>query len=473
MENSVAIINVRERQTSKETEVNTEEESNGNEHVNIGREDASYLNSFYTLVAFVPFFVIASAGYLIPRKNSMIYPEFWYEGIPLFLFCSSTNIVAYQILSLYNFTKAKFLLTIDHIAKVFVVSGLFFLIPYCTSYLIWNYHLGYNHPLPLLGWLGSWSELLATKFLFFPIQLKSRKDLKNQGKAYLMFELWHFVQIIPQQIINMIANSQNQWVLLLLIPFARELSIKVSEKIVERFPETNNEETKFFVTTVLMIDYTFQITARAAAYHQSTVFGILTVEMTLHIYGCYQIIKRYSRVEEENASNENELLASERNIQVKNLSTSEFTEAIAPIAFAIAFTLVVFGPNAGLMNGIGNNYFGGEPIEDVAPQYITMLQMFSFDFAAMIISWVALKYFCQIDLLEAFCNMIRKHWIIFAVHLPKLGTAFAGRDINFGIDLATKKFLWITDDGRMDLIRNATELTETEKFSLLQNVTLW
>ena len=31
-----------------------------------------------------------------------------------------------------------------------------------------------------------------------------------------------------------------------------------------------------------------------------------------------------------------------------------------------------------MMNGIGNNYFGGEPIEDVEPVYITMLQMFSF-----------------------------------------------------------------------------------------------
>ena len=69
MEKSVAIINVRERQTSEDTEGNTEEESNGNKHVNIGREDASYLNSFYTLVAFVPFFVIASAGFLIPRKT--------------------------------------------------------------------------------------------------------------------------------------------------------------------------------------------------------------------------------------------------------------------------------------------------------------------------------------------------------------------------------------------------------------------
>ena len=473
MEKSVAVINVRGCPTSKETEDHTEENLDGNSYVNIGGEDASYWNSLYTLAAFVPFAVIASAGFLIPRKNSMIYQEYWYESIPIFLFSQSTDIVAYQILSLYSFTRAKFLLTIDHFAKVFVASGLLCLVPYCTSYLIWTYHLGYNHPLPLLAILVTWFELFPTKFLFFPIQLKSRKDLKAHGKAYLMFEIWHFLQIIPQEIISLIANSQNQWVLLLLIPFARELSIKVSEKIVKRFPQTDNEETKFFVTTVLLIDYTFQITAKVASYHQSTVYGILIVEMSLHIYGCYQIIKRYSRIGGQNESNESELVATERNIQVKNLATSEFTEAIAPIAFAIAFTLVVYGPNSVLMNGIGNNYFGGEPIEDVVPQYIAMLQMFSFDFVAMIISWASLKYFCQIDLLEAFCNMIRKHWIIFAIHLPKLGNTFAGRDVNFGMDVTSKKFLWITDEGRMDLIRNATELTDTEKFSLLQNVKLW
>ena len=189
MEKSVAVINVRECQTSKDTEDYVEEKSDGNFDVNMQREQASYWNSLYTFVAFVPFAVIASAGFLIPRKNSMIYQEYWYQGIPIFLFSQSTDIVAYQILSLFSFTKAKFLLTIDHIAKVFVVSGLFFLIPYCTAYFIWTYHLGYNHPLPLLGMLCAWLELLPTKFLFFPIQLKSRKDLKPQAKAYLMFEI--------------------------------------------------------------------------------------------------------------------------------------------------------------------------------------------------------------------------------------------------------------------------------------------
>ena len=198
MERSVAVINVRECQSPKETEYHIEENSNGNEVCDDGRKDASYWNSLYTLVAFIPFTVLISASLLIPRKNSIIYQEYWYEGIPLFLFGKSSTVVAYHLLSLFNFTRAKFLLTVDHFAKVFVVSGLFFLVPYCTSYLIWTYHLGYNHPLPLLGILVAWTEEFATYWFFFPFELASRKDLKIHGKIYLIFEIWHFLQIVPR-----------------------------------------------------------------------------------------------------------------------------------------------------------------------------------------------------------------------------------------------------------------------------------
>ena len=129
MERSVAVINVRECQSIKEIEDHIEENSNENEVGDNGRKDASYWNSLYALVAFIPFSVIISASLLIPRKNSIIYQEYWYEGIPLFLFGKSLTVVAYHILSLFNFTRAKFLLTVDHFAKVFIISGLFFWFP--------------------------------------------------------------------------------------------------------------------------------------------------------------------------------------------------------------------------------------------------------------------------------------------------------------------------------------------------------
>lgn len=40
------------------------------------------------------------------------------------------------------------------------------------------------------------------------------------------------------------------------------------------------------------------------------------------------------------------------------------------------------------------------------------------------------------------------------------------KDINLGTDL-TREWAWITDDGRFQLIRNATDLTDEEKKMLL------
>ena len=76
MERSVAVINVRECQSPKETEDHIEEHSNGNKVCDNGRNDASYWNSLYALVAFIPFSVLVSTTFLIPRKNSIIHHIF-------------------------------------------------------------------------------------------------------------------------------------------------------------------------------------------------------------------------------------------------------------------------------------------------------------------------------------------------------------------------------------------------------------
>ena len=47
---------------------------------------------------------------------------------------------------------------------------------------------------------------------------------------------------------------------------------------------------------------------------------------------------------------------------------------------------------------------------------------------------------------------------------------FGSNDINFAIDF-TGEFLWTTDDGRYELIRNSSKLSQNEKAMLLPNFT--
>ena len=97
--------------------------------------------------------------------------------------------------------------------------------------------------------------------------------------------------------------------------------------------------------------------------------------------------------------------------------------------------------------------------------------MISFDLLAMVISSIFLKYFCNIDLFQVFCNMIGEYWIVFLIKLPSIAWAFGARDVNMGLDLSAK-FLWITDEGRFTMICNSSHISEEEKSFLLVNSTL-
>ena len=230
----------------------------------------------------------------------------------------------------------------------------------------------------------------------------------------------------------------------------------------------------FSVTTLRFMDYISLVTGRMSSLNKSTVYGILTVEMVLHIIGCYRVIKENPRVEEEmdSAADSSTIVAS-RQRKVQTLVMSEFIEAIYPVAFGIIFTMAYYGPNVSLFRNIGNDYFGGKILENVNQYYTSMLQMLGFDLFAMIISHMTLKYFCQINLFKKFCNMMKNHWMIFLIKLPFIAQSFAVNDVNFGFD-PSGEFAWINEEGRLNLICNSTELSNDEKqfYSQLQcNVT--
>ena len=57
------------------------------------------------------------------------------------------------------------------------------------------------------------------------------------------------------------------------------------------------------------------------------------------------------------------------------------------------------------------------------------------------------------------------------VQLKAIAIFLGTNDINFAMDF-TGDFLWITDDGRNDLIRNSNEISYDEKAKLIKNMTL-
>ena len=66
---------------------------------------------------------------------------------------------------------------------------------------------------------------------------------------------------------------------------------------------------------------------------------------------------------------------------------------------------------------------------------------------------------------------LHKHWLFFVIKLGAIMSAyFSTTDINLGMD-SSRKFDWITSEGRHCLIYNSTELSDYEKSMLLENST--
>ena len=82
--------------------------------------------------------------------------------------------------------------------------------------------------------------------------------------------------------------------------------------------------------------------------------------------------------------------------------------------------MAYYGPNAVLIKGIKNDYFGGQVVEDVQYVYFVMALMFIFDLIGVVITGTFLRYYCNIDLFQDFSNMIGKYWVIFLIKLPSI-----------------------------------------------------
>ena len=101
MENTVAIIQVRESPPI----VQVDEQPNGKQDNHDIARDESRWNSMHSLVIIAACILNTSVIISIPRKNSILYPEYWYEGLICVIAGSSFRDSCSHILELFIFTK--------------------------------------------------------------------------------------------------------------------------------------------------------------------------------------------------------------------------------------------------------------------------------------------------------------------------------------------------------------------------------
>ena len=98
--------------------------------------------------------------------------------------------------------------------------------------------------------------------------------------------------------------------------------------------------------------------------------------------------------------------------------------------------------------------------------------MFGIDVCAMILSSAALWIFCRINLIQEFCNVMKKYWMILDIKLAGLlALFFLYNDVNFAMDY-TLQFSWIKPKGILSSKPNASNYDIDINELLLSNKTM-
>ena len=156
---------------------------------------------------------------------------------------------------------------------------------------------------------------------------------------------------------------------------------------------------------------------------------------------------------------------------ITDLLLEEIIEGVVPLAYAIGFAMAYYGPNGNLMGNVSSDLWAYNKVEDVARLFYIQLLLFGVDCFSVALNMLILKQFGKVDLINELSKLMKKYWIFLALQLANtINVYFVMNDINQATDL-TGKFEWITEEGRLRLIYNATDLSDFEKSKLIPNMT--
>ena len=466
MGRNISVINVRA--------ISPDDEPRGQEISVVNIKKASYWNALYVLLILGISILTTSIFTLIPRHNSMAYPEYWFEmAIMLLLVHSSTSTIG-MVSGVFIFmdiskSLASGKVIFNHYLRTLLAYG----IPYAILCFGWTKLLQFNHPMPFLGYsaLISWIITLPFAWFLIPSNFRKIEEYKNKTFMYIVYQVVWMMITIQKMFLMILFKSFSdklQFLMSILVPICRSFDTWVLSKLVVKMSGDSNELAHKLLNISIIMDFAVFVVVMLASANDFTVYCMLGAEFLIHIKSCYHIIRNQNKLR----SNDAQHITTETEVrrEIEEVILSEAIEALIPLAYAVNFATAYYGPNSRMIGNVRAEYWAFKEVEDPDQLYFAMALMFLVDVGCIIATGFVLQVFGKINMMQRFLEIMNKYWWLLVIKLAGSGTSFlsmfAQNDINNGCDF-TFKFVWITDEGRLSLIQNATDLTNDEKMFLL------
>ena len=94
--------------------------------------------------------IIISFQTTIPRHNSILQPNYWFEmNIPAAMGAFLMNVA--RMISYFVLMGDRSFISIQYFLKMYFLTMFVWVSSYCTCYVLWVIHLDYRHPMPFVG----------------------------------------------------------------------------------------------------------------------------------------------------------------------------------------------------------------------------------------------------------------------------------------------------------------------------------
>ena len=388
------------------------------ENQSTATQHSSRWNSLYVVVILGTCVAWTCTVTIIPVHNILECPEFWWEDMFLVtgyisLFCSTLPCV-WAVYLIFNdeFYNAKLFLPL-----YFTVAYLGCNITGLGIYILWTVYLGYNFPMPWFklpcGWSGFFTLCLAIWY-GFPSELRTQPEFRTRLKSYIAYIAICFTipyqEILLDTIYLFLNANEVPWFLAFIIPIFRGFYEWVLPKVFDRAAGRKNLAATFYMDTYIGCIYGLYVTVRLAYADESTENWMLGVEMSINFCYALQIIWMQNKVQGNMTAEDITKWINKKQAILRNLITMEGIEILIPLAYSMGYVTAYYGPNARNMLGVKCNYFGSTE-KDIKNVLASVSEMAKFDTYGAIVTVVLLGLLCQINIIDEFCIIMKKHWI--------------------------------------------------------------
>ena len=355
---------------------------------------------------------------LIPMHDILHRPEYWYEIFLHAFFVCTYTVLYFSFLIVYwmNNTqpiRPKFLTFRCLIGNIQFACILF------SSHWIWTEVLDFNYPIPQQGLLiiGTLEVTIFTSVWYsFPVEWRQDKEFGQKMKycIYLVLQTLAFqFQILPMSSIIVANQNSYQPIISLLLPIIREINMWwIHAKLTEKVSNGDLQMTSIMARFNLSVHYTIVLCfLLGTGTTDVTTWVLIGTDFTLNILVCLRIVwtkKRHSERIDKCID------------LIQELAVAELVEFLCPLSFSLALALAYYGPNCWLIGNLCWEMWGFSALTDINQTFIAMGTFFAVDLCSTAITAFILKYVCQINLLNAFNELLKEFRIGFFVPLTTL-----------------------------------------------------